>query len=82
MLDVLGAVYFVDGICQAINRRVKELNYRIYETDCLYAICKSLGVDIRRRYYDVVRNRSSDDERNGDEIVRERLERFGIKVVG
>lgn len=80
LLRLLGITYLTDSLIAAVTERVQTEKYRVYETDCLYAICKSLGVEIEKRYYDVLRP-SEEENKPADEIVEERLERFGIKVV-
>lgn len=76
----MGGGYLAECIIAAANTLRKEETYRVYETDCLYGIAKALGVGISRRYYDVLHPQPEDD-RTSEEIMNERLERFGIKVV-
>ena len=49
-------------------------------TDCFYRICASLGNPPHVRYYDLL-HPQPEDTRDAGEIARERLSRFGIKVV-
>ena len=58
--------------------------YRVYSTDCLYLICCALGHNPGIRYIDSIRMREDDtnnDDRSCDDIVSERLQRFGIEVI-
>lgn len=80
LLDLFGIGYIVDCIYNAIAERVAEENYRAYETDCLMAICRTLGVKIPKRYYEIL-HPAPEENRSGSELAAERLERFGIKVV-
>lgn len=59
---------------------MREENYRVYLTDCLYALAASFNNKPRLRYYDILKPKPVDD-RPGMEIAVERLERLGIKVV-
>ena len=54
--------------------------YRVYKTDCLYLICRALDNNPGIRYYNMIHPKEEDD-RLCEDIVSERLERFGIKVV-
>ena len=63
-----------------MTERAKTEAYRVYETDCLCAIGKSLGVEIGRRYYDIL-HPDKDEDKPADVIIEERLNRFGIEVV-
>lgn len=76
----MGVPYFTDCLITAVGDYRREEAYRVYVTDCFYAITQSLGNPMRRRFYDMLHN-TPEDERDGEEIVYERLERFGVKVV-
>lgn len=80
LLHLLGITYFTDSLVAAMTERVQTEAYRVYETDCLYAIGRALGIEWNKRYYDVL-HPAEEDPRSGMEIARERLESFGIKVV-
>ena len=56
----------------------KEEIYRVYETDCLKYVCFALGIEIEKRYYDILHPSKQTEP---EETCVERLERFGIKVV-
>lgn len=77
---MLGVTYLTDSIMAAIEEHSEITAYRVYQTDCLYLICGSLGNKPSRRYCDILHPEPK-DERSGMEIAEERLERFGIKVV-
>lgn len=70
----------MDGITAVMDKHVELETYRTYKTDCLYLICCALGNNPGIRYYDMIHPREEDD-RPCEDIVSERLERFGIKVV-
>lgn len=82
----MGVRYLNDGIVATINSYTELEIYRVYETDCLYLICCALGNTPSVRYYNLVHPEMGDDgdaiDRPCEDIVSERLERFGIKVVG
>lgn len=79
LADMLGAEYVMSTVIDTLNVQRIEEGYRVYETDCLYAIATALGIKMQRRYYDVLH--PSQDTEEDNETARERLERFGIKVV-
>ena len=60
--------------------RQRTESYMIYETDCLCAIGRVLGAEIDRRFYDIL-HPAAEETKSADEIIDERLARFGIKVV-
>lgn len=77
-----GPRYLIDCIENAAIRRLREETYRGYVSDCLYTICAWSGNKLRKRYFDLVNPDAEPvDNRSGEEIAKERLERFGIKVV-
>jgi hypothetical protein len=63
-----------------MRQRLETEAYRVYETDCLYAIARTLSVPLTRRFYDIL-HPTEKDTRSGMDIAEERLERFGIEVV-
>ena len=68
-----------DGLIAAMTERMQTEQYRMFETDYLYAICRWMGFDDMRCYRDVLHPAKIE---HADETEDERLERFGIKVVG
>ena len=80
MLGLLGVNYLIDSILAAISEHQKMEHYRVYVTDCLYTLCAWAGNPLSRRYYDIL-HPNADEKKTGDEIARDRLERFGIEVV-
>lgn len=81
LLDLLGGGYVTKCVMAAAEFIRREEAYRVYETDILLCIGKRLGLKSDKRYYDIL-HPQPEDNRPGDEIAVERLERFGIKVVG
>lgn len=77
---MLGVDYLTDSILAAISERRTMENYRVYITDCLYALCAWSGNPIQHRYYDILHPRPIDN-RTGGEIAKDMLERFGLEVV-
>ncbi len=80
LFPVLGIPYVTDCIAAARKRRDHEESYKVYVTDCLYALCGFTGNKMSRRYCDLI-NPAPIDNRPGDVIARERLESYGIEVV-
>ena len=80
MFPVLGIPYVTDCIAAARKRRDHEESYKVYVTDCLYALCGFTGNKMNRRYFDLI-NPTPIENRPGDVIARERLESYGIEVV-
>lgn len=80
MFRLAGVEYLRDGMTAIMSKHAELEVYRVYKTDCLYLICCALGNDPGIRYYDVIHPKEEDD-RPCEDIVSERLERFGIKVV-
>lgn len=76
-----GVEYLTDGIIASINKHVELEMYRVYETDCLYLLCCALDNNPGMRYYDMI-HPTVEDDRPCEDVTAERLERFGIKVVG
>ena len=80
LLDLLGADYAMQTCIGEIDAQRKEEAYRVYETDCLYAIGRFLKIPLERRFYDIL-HPTPKDTRTGEEIANDRLAKFGIKVV-
>ena len=66
-----------------MDKHVELETYRAYITDCLYLMCCAWGNNPGIRYCTMIHPKEEeDDNRSCEDIVSERLERFGIKVVG
>lgn len=72
--------FLTDALYNAIITRQHEESYRVYVTDCLYALTRWTGNKLNKRYYDMLHPEPV-DTRSGDEIARDRLKAFGIEVV-
>ena len=82
MLDLIGVEYLTSCLSAAVTARVRDDTFRVYVTDRLHTLCSWTGNPPPVRYLDILRpEQAPDDPCDGDEIVRERLDRFGIKVV-
>lgn len=79
-MRLLGIPYLTDALVATISARHRDEVYRVYVTDRLYTLCAALNNKPQKRYYDIL-NPEPADPRSGEEIARERLESFGIKVV-
>lgn len=55
----------------------KELAYRIYITDSLYYHAENKRIS--KRFYDVI-NPPAEDNRSGDEIALDVINKLGLKV--
>ena len=63
----------------------REVAYRIYVTDCLRIMAENMakysgGTYLTKRYADVVKRRPSDN-RTGEEIAAEVIEKAGLVVI-
>ena len=58
----------------------EEKLFRIYTTDSFLCICRSLGSEGGKRYYDILYP-PKEDTRNPQDIANERIKRLGLKVV-
>lgn len=79
-MKLLGISYLTDALVATISARRREEVYRVYVTDRLFTLCAALNNTPQKRYYDLLYPEPV-DTRTGEEIARERLESFGIKVV-
>ena len=59
------------------QERQQDLTYRIYITDSLYCIGRNKMLE--KRYYDVI-NPPKIDNRSGNEIAVDVIQRLGLKV--
>lgn len=77
---MLGVAYLTASIEAAVREHAERTAYREYHTDLLYMISSALGNIPGARFRDIIKPEPK-EERNGAEIVADRLDRFGIKVV-
>ena len=66
------------------NQHQRDLAYRIYVTDCLRMVTEntaklSQGAYTAARFYDII-NPKPKDERSGEEIVAEIINKAGLEV--
>lgn len=80
LVALIGIDYLTECVMGAVMQRISEENYRVYITDCLYGISAGLGNKPVRRYFDIL-HPAPVDNRTGEEIAIEHLEKLGIKVV-
>ena len=78
MLDLLGAVYMMDAVIDAINARRETEMYWEYSAECLRGIGASLGMKIVS-FHDILHPQPI-DTRSGLEIAVDMLDKFGIKA--
>ena len=57
----------------------EEETYKTYTADSLHFILKQLGVGIKK--YSELKNPAPEDDRDPDEIARERAAKMGLRVV-
>ena len=90
LLDLMGPRYLLDHCVDAFRREQEEKQYRAYITDGIKAVTKNTanfaGGDIlTMRWYDIFTdalNPQPEDNRTGEEIAIDMLERNGITVIG
>lgn len=59
-----------------IENEIEQLKYRIYVTDALYVISNGR---LSKRYYDIANvPKPREDDRTGDEIAADVIERIGL----
>lgn len=75
----MGVSYIYNYVLSSIQSIRRNEIYCMYMTDCVYYIGSKLGIQISKRYSDIIYN--IPDEEVDNETAVERLERFGIKVV-
>lgn len=82
---MFGSGYVIEHCIAAINALRKEELYRSYIADCAYCLVNGIfGKNtISKRYCDMVDNKPEEPEedKSPEELVRERLAKYGIKVV-
>lgn len=80
MLDLMGSGYVIEHCVAAHNSRIRQETFEDYVSDVLYYISRQLGGKLDKRLHDL-RHPAPVDERPPQEIMDERLQKFGITVV-
>lgn len=74
-------IALLSALPYVIKRQDEEEAYRYYVTDSLYYPGKNMVLN--RRFYDVLHKREQkEDNRTGDEIALELVEKMGLKQDG
>lgn len=60
---------FLKYVRAKIREKSEELSFKVYVTDSLKGIFKSMGGEVNMRYYDVI-SETKTEERTADEIVK------------
>ena len=73
----------IDHCIAAFNAKRKTEIYRSYITDCAYVIANGLfGRDtISGRFADIISTSKKEESKDAEEMINERLKKFGIEVV-
>lgn len=84
LLNLVGKGYVIDHCVSLFNKKMKEMQYKVYLTDALKLIndnlVKLVGGDVmRERYYDAIKE-DKGPQKTGDEIARDVIKRAGLKV--
>ena len=74
---MLGSQYVIDHVVAEYNRRTEEKVYRSYTADMLMSIAEGMGGEVRYRYAEIV-DITPKDDRTGDEIALDVIERAGL----
>ena len=69
----------IDHVLAEHNIRMEEKVYRSYTADLLKTIAESVGATVSCRYNDLI-NHQKEEEKTGDEIALEVIQRAGLKV--
>ncbi len=75
----MGINYLTECLAASVTARRREAAYRVYVTDCLYALCAWTGNRPRRRFADWL-DAGAADGRTGEEIAIQRLKGMGLTV--
>ena len=62
-------------------KTMEEKAYKVYITDVVKSIAESFGASVTKRYIDLI-DSEPEDERTGDEVAMEVIQRLGLKVKG
>ena len=79
LLELLGTEYLIEHIISEHQKEVHKKAYWSYTADILKALAESMGVEVERRYADIISNKPVDN-RTGDEIALDVITRAGLKV--
>ena len=76
-----GSEYVVEHVIAEHNRNEKRLVYEVYATDVLMMIANKLDAGIEQRYYEFLQQEDEPvkEEKSGDEIALEVIEKAGLK---
>lgn len=78
MLDLFGSYYVIEHVLAEHNIRMEEKVYRSYTGDMLKVIAESMGATVNYRLMELCDKPK--EEKTGDEIALEVIERAGLKV--
>ena len=82
MLELFGSGYVIDHIIAEHNNRMRNNAYKVYVTDLLKCLAESWGATVDNRYADIIAEPPKDDDKTGDEVALEVIERIGLKPHG
>lgn len=77
---MFGSGYVIEHCIAAINADRIDSIYRSYVSDCLQAIAKCWGVQVSKRYADIIKP-AQKDNRTAQEVVDDITMRAGLKVI-
>lgn len=72
-----GSIYVIDYAVAALEIEAKDNAYKYYITDMLSAMAKSIGVRVRKRFYDII-HPAPVDRRSAEEIIADITARAGL----
>ena len=78
MLDLFGSYYVIEHVLAEHNIRMEEKVYRSYTGDMLKVIAESMGATVNYRLTDLYDKPK--EQKTGDEVALEVIQRAGLKV--
>ena len=78
-LELYGSQYVIEHVVAEWNIRTDRQIYNAYTSDLLKVIAESLGAEVHSRYSELI-DKTEKEEKTGDEIALEIIERAGLKV--
>lgn len=79
-MELFGSEYVIEYVIATHNERERDSIFRMYVTDMLKGIGETWGGEIKYRYVDLIKvEEPVKEEKSGDEIALEVIERAGLK---
>lgn len=79
MLDLLGVDYLIDYVISEYESYIEDQAYKNYTSDIFKLILKQLGVEVEKRYADVIKPPRKGNDKSADEVALEVIQKAGLK---